>query len=59
MSYTTSRDTIVKAIGKMKISIAEKRRLLSEVERMRGQSGTDFSVFIDKARMSLEDMMKL
>lgn len=50
---------IVKAIGKMKISIAEKRRLLSEVERMRGQSGTDFSVFIDKARMSLEDMMKL
>ncbi|MDF3172687.1 hypothetical protein P3C22_11595 [Pseudomonas sp. ER28] len=49
----------MKAIGKMKISIAEKRRLLSEVERMRGQSGTDFSVFIDKARMSLEDMMKL
>ncbi|CAI3803664.1 hypothetical protein GLGCALEP_03424 [Pseudomonas sp. MM221] len=49
----------VKAIGKMKISIAEKRRLLSEVGRMRGQSGTDFSVFIDKACMSLEDMMKL
>ena len=50
---------IVKAIGKMKIPIAEKRRLLSEVGRMRGQSGTDFSVFIDKAYMSLEDMMKL
>ena len=50
---------IVKAIGKMKIPIAEKRRLLSQVGRMRGQSGTDFSVFIDKAYMRLEDMMSL
>ncbi|ROQ53673.1 hypothetical protein [Pseudomonas putida] len=49
---------IVKAIGKMKTSIAEKRRVLSEVERMRGQSGTHFSVFINKARMSLEGIMK-
>lgn len=49
----------VKSIGKMKVAIAEKRRLLSEIHRMRGQSGADFSVFIDKAYMSLEDMMKL
>lgn len=50
---------IVKTVGKLKVPISEKRRLLSEVERMRGQAGTDFSVFINKAYMSLEDMMKL
>lgn len=49
----------VKAIGKLRIPIAEKRRLLSEVERMRGQAGTRFSLYIDKSRMSLEDVMKL
>jgi len=49
----------VKSIGKMKIAITEKRRLLSQVERMRGQAGAHFSTFIDKCRVPLEDVMKL
>lgn len=48
----------VKTIGKMKIAITEKRRLLSRIERMRGQGGAHFSTFIDKCRVPLEDVMK-
>ena len=48
----------VKTIGMMKIAITEKRRLLSQVERMVGQAGTHFSTFIDKCRVPLEDLMK-
>lgn len=49
----------VKAIGKLRIPIAEKCMLLSEIERMRGQAGTHFSLYIDKSPMSLDDVMKL
>ncbi|RDL17093.1 hypothetical protein D884_03156 [Pseudomonas sp. URMO17WK12:I10] len=48
----------VKAIGSLRIPIAEKRRQLSEVERMRGQAGTCFSFFIGKCYMPLEEVMK-
>lgn len=48
----------IKAIGILRIPIAEKRRQLSEVKRMRGQAGTCFNFFIGKCNMTLEEVMR-
>lgn len=49
----------VKSIGRMQAPIAEKRRHLLAIQRMRGQEGDSFSTFIDKCPMPLESVMSV